>query len=95
MTASPRMRKDVLQREVEDELLLYDPKSGETLLLNASAAVIADLCDGTRGAEQIADAIVAVLETADRTVVVDDVTKTVDELRAKGMLEAPDDPSGQ
>ena len=44
MSERPKLRKDVLQREVEDELWRYDPKNGETLLLNATAAV-AVACD--------------------------------------------------
>lgn len=83
----PRLRKDVLQREVEDELLLYDPKNGETLLLNATAASILDLCDGERDASAIADAIVSVLDSADADAVLADVQKTLEDLRAKSMLE--------
>jgi PqqD family protein of HPr-rel-A system len=82
----PRVREDVLSREVEDELLLYDPRSGETLLLNASAAVIADLCDGERDPEAIARAILDAVPDADAAIVRADVHKTIDELRAKGML---------
>ena len=87
MSQRPKLRKDVLQREVEDELLLYDPKNGETLLLNATAASILDLCDGERDAAAIAEAIVSILDSADAKTVLADVQKTLDELRAKSMLE--------
>jgi PqqD family protein of HPr-rel-A system len=86
MSQLPNIREDVLSREVEDELLLYDPKSGETLLLNASAAVIADLCDGEHDADAIAQSILEALPDADGDLVRADVKKTIDELRDKGML---------
>lgn len=85
----PMVRADVLSREVEDELLLYDPKSGETLLLNASAAVIADLCDGEHDPDAIARSILDALPDADAGLVRADVQKTIDELREKGMLATP------
>ena len=66
MTDRPRLRPDILQRDVEEELLLYDPLNGETLLCNATAAAVVDLCDGSRDPANIADAIVSVMPTASR-----------------------------
>lgn len=87
MNDKPRLRDAVLQREVEDELLLYNPEDGETLLLNITAASIADLCDGTRDANDIAKVIISVVGSADPDAVRADVEKTLHELQAKGMLE--------
>jgi hypothetical protein len=87
MSRLPQLRADVLTREVEDELLLYDAKNGETLLLNATAASILDLCDGERDAGAITKVIVEVVPGAEKSVVQADVQKTLAELQAKGFLE--------
>lgn len=42
---------------VEEDLVVYDPLSDRTLLLNPVAAAILDLCDGTRDAHAVAAAL--------------------------------------
>ncbi len=88
MTDKPRLRPDVLTRPVEDELLLYDPNNGETLLLNATAASIIELCNGERDAAAIAGIIAQLVPGANHDEVLRDVGKTLGELRDKDMLEA-------
>lgn len=82
----PRLRADLLRRDVEDELLLFDPRDGETLLLNPTSAAIVDLCDGESTPEQIVDEILAILP-ADRDVVAADVARVLQELETRGFLE--------
>ncbi len=86
MTRFPQLRPDLLRRDVDDELLLFDPRQGETLLLNTSSAAIADLCDGHSSPEQIVDEILAIVP-ADRKTVAADVDRVLEELAAKGFLE--------
>lgn len=88
MNTRPRLREDILRREVEDELLLYDPLNGETLLCNVTAASVVDLCNGARDAEAIARVLVSLVENADHEVVLADVEKAIAELSTKGMLQA-------
>ena len=87
MVSHPRLRTDLILREVEDELLLYDPDNGETLLLNPTAAAIAELCDGQLGPDAITDEILAAIEV-ERDAVRGDVDKVLAELDIKGFLEA-------
>lgn len=42
---------------MDGELALYDPVADDTLLLNAAAGRIAELCDGGRSVEDIAHAL--------------------------------------
>ena len=86
MIEHPRLREDVLFREVEDELLLYDPRTGETLLLNDTAAAIADLCDGSISTTSIVQEIVS-LVGADPAQVEADVEKIIGELGERGFVE--------
>jgi hypothetical protein len=53
----PRARRDVLIRELEDGIVLIDPKNDEVHTLNLSAAFIWDLCDGTHTVQEIAENI--------------------------------------
>jgi len=86
MIEHPRLREDVLLREVEDELLLYDPKTGETLLLNNTAAAIVELCDGSTSPVGIVDEIMSVVEV-DRAQVEADVQKLINDLEERGLVE--------
>jgi hypothetical protein len=52
--ALPRARKDCLSRELDDEVLIYDPQRHEGHCLNATAAAVWKLCDGKNSASQIA-----------------------------------------
>lgn len=85
-TKNPQLDPATLRREVEDELLLYSPESGETLLLNATAAAIAELCDGSRSASEITGVVLECVPGAARETVEADVARTLESLREKGML---------
>jgi len=52
--ALPRARKDCLSRELDDEVVIYDPQRHEGHCLNATAAAVWKLCDGKNSASQIA-----------------------------------------
>ena len=51
---NPRRLEPLEINEADDGLVVYDPSSDMVHHLNPSAAVIFDLCDGTRDAEAIA-----------------------------------------
>jgi PqqD family protein of HPr-rel-A system len=43
----PLQRGDVTETDLDDELVLYDPRTGATHALNMTAAVIWEMCDGS------------------------------------------------
>jgi PqqD family protein of HPr-rel-A system len=86
MMERPKLREDVLLREVEDELLLYDPKTGETLLLNNTAAAIAEMCDGSRSPASIIEEVVSLVE-GDPAQIETDIHKIIGDLRERGFVE--------
>ena len=51
------LREDLVVRWVDGDLVIYDPITDRTALLNPSAAVVLGLCDGTRDPGQIVDAV--------------------------------------
>ena len=52
-SAVPDRRPDLIFRQIDDDVCVYDPVRDRILLLNATSALILDLCDGTRTWEQI------------------------------------------
>jgi Coenzyme PQQ synthesis protein D (PqqD) len=51
---NPRRLQSLEVNEAEDGLVIYDPARDMVHHLNPSAAIIFDLCDGTRNPEKIA-----------------------------------------
>lgn len=49
----PRLRDDVIVREIDGDFAVYDPLADRTALLSPSAAAILFLCDGKRSVSQI------------------------------------------
>lgn len=78
-------------RQVDDDLLVYDPEKKATHLLNMTAAAILDLCDGSTPPPSIAGAIASVT-TADPAKVLADVETLLLELAEKGLITESVDP---
>ncbi len=55
----PLVRSDLTIHELDGEALLYDPRTGDTHRLNATAWSVWRLCDGSRLAVEIAEALSA------------------------------------
>jgi len=68
-----------------EELLLYDSQRNRTHYLNPTAAVIWELCDGTRTPQEIAEEILKVLPV-DRERVLSDVERTLHQFAQKHIL---------
>jgi radical SAM protein with 4Fe4S-binding SPASM domain len=81
----PKRRSDIIQQEVADELLLYDPKTHSVHHLNPMAGVIWEMCDGSHARTQMADHIVSAVK-GDKAKVLKDVEKTLKEFYSKGLL---------
>ena len=86
MVEKPKRRADIINEDVDDETIIYDPKSHNVHHLNPIAGVIWELCDGNRTTREIAEKIVGVLK-ADPSQVERDVNKTIQDLQEKGLLE--------
>lgn len=50
---NPKLNPAILMSPVENGYVAYDPVSNKLHELNAVAALIAELCDGSRGVEQL------------------------------------------
>lgn len=94
LPVQPRMREDLIVRQVEEDFVVYDPVSDRTSLLNLSAAVVFELCDGTRTKSDIAAALAETFNKA-RTDVMGDVEVALDEFKRQGFLQTESaDPRG-
>ena len=81
----PCRRDDLVTRELDDELLVYDPVSDESVLLNASAAAIVVLCDGTRTVPESVDGVHTRVPDAGPTVP-EEVRDVIDQLSKTGLI---------
>lgn len=52
-TANPLGREDVILRQLDEDWVLYDPVSNQLHIINVSAALIWEHCDGDTTLEQI------------------------------------------
>lgn len=90
MTTSPLPDRPLavpglLSREIDDELVLVDPRDGEAYLLNPMGASILDLCDGRTPLASIVAEIASTLGTPEAEVA-PEVEKFVGDLAARGLL---------
>lgn len=70
--------------EVPDGLVIYDPARDRVHTLNATAAVVFTLCDGTEDLESLAEDVAQAYELAEPPVA--QVEACVDHLRAEGLV---------
>ena len=52
-TRCPKQAAGIVEYEIEDEVVLYDPRSDAVHTLSPTAAVVWWLCDGDRGVDDI------------------------------------------
>ena len=82
----PRAVDRVIEHEVEEDLVLYDPTRDAVHILNSTAAVVWWLCDGQRTQEEIV-ARVASLYGVKPAAVAGDVQEVLCRLRDAGVVE--------
>ena len=75
----------VLERLLDDELVLFDPRQQRVHILNATAAFIWRQCDGARELTEIAAALAAIYPGS-RAAIAADVAATVQQLANEGLL---------
>ncbi len=82
---SPRRVGRVVQHEIDGEIVLYDPKRNRVHTLNPTAAVIWQLCDGSRTADQL-DEDMAILYDMDLSVIKRDLSQVLREFEKSHLL---------
>ncbi len=80
----PLGRNDLLTRELDGEFFLYDPVTDRVALINQSAAVVFDLCNGSLTEDEIV-AEVKRLYAAGGEQVDNDVRATLADFAARGL----------
>jgi PqqD family protein of HPr-rel-A system len=83
----PRRRHGVVKRTLEDECLLYDETRGRIHVLNAVAAEVWEMCDGTHSLEAMADAVRAGYDVPGDVDVVDDIRSVLATLARLDLLD--------
>ena len=83
---SLKKRTDILVEEIEDEVVIYDPRTHYVHHLNPMASIIWELFDVSVSPQEIAKEIVDALKT-DSSTVEKDVQETLKHLQGKGLLE--------
>jgi PqqD family protein of HPr-rel-A system len=86
-SARPRLRDDVVSREVDEELVIYDPVSDRTALLNASAAAVLELCDGHHTCDEIARRVAEIF-SVDVEAIEAEIGTALEEFRRQGWLSS-------
>jgi len=83
---SLKKRPDLLIEEIEDEVVIYDPRTHRVHHLNPMASIIWELFEVCSSPKEIAKEIVDVLKT-DSSTVEKDVQETLKQLQKKRLLE--------
>ena len=83
---SLKKRTDLLVEEIEDEVVIYDPKTHYVHHLNPMASIIWELFDVSVSPQEIVKEIVDSLN-AESQKVEKDVQETLKHLQKKGLLE--------
>ncbi len=81
----PKRRADLIFRQVEEDFVVYDPVSHGTALINASMAILLDLCDGSRTLDDIATLVVDTY-AGDRDEILAGLRSSLADLTARGFL---------
>ena len=85
---APRVRDDLVFRQLDEEWVVYDPKSEKLHVLNASAAVIWLCCAGESTLAEIVDAVRDAFHgNIDRKTLEAEVQHTVESFAQKGLLQ--------
>lgn len=85
-TYKPLRRNEILFREIEDETILYDPEAGLIHVLNTTAGLVWNLCDGVHTPKQIEAHLREAYDVAEGTDLQSDVAKTLQALAELGLL---------
>ncbi len=80
-----KQNEDCLLEDMDGEMLLYNPSSSVTLHLNGPSAIVWQLCDGERSAEEII-ALVKEAYPDQSEQIEEDVASVIDDLSERNVL---------
>ncbi len=83
--SSVRRRADVRVHRLDDEGLVYDPRSSDTHHLNATAMFIWSRCDGLHTCHAMADALAGQFDVSERAAF-EHVDRTIEEFHKRRLL---------
>ncbi len=83
--ARPKRMDHLIQHDMDEEVLVYDPVVDRTHRLNSSATLIWELCDGTRSLEDIARVLTEQFEVEFETAL-QDARAVLDQLKEEQLL---------
>lgn len=81
----PRTRDDLSAYQLDDELVVFDPQTNQTYMLNTTGHVVWELCDGERSCEAIADEVAAAFNI-DAGDALPDVVELISAMRRASLL---------
>jgi hypothetical protein len=84
---TPRQRKTVLTRELDDEIVLFQRDTGKSIHLNRTAGIIWYFCDGGHSEEQICLEVMALFPAEDAGRLRTEVQDTLQRFRDEALLE--------
>ncbi|EIJ43861.1 Coenzyme PQQ synthesis protein D (PqqD) [Beggiatoa alba B18LD] len=77
----------VLSQQIDQEVVLHDPRTGKVYMLNPTASLIWSLCDGAHSTMDIVDTLQAQFrQTPDSLLIT--VEKTIAELTEYGLIQS-------
>lgn len=85
-TTRPRVRDDLLVRELPDGCAALDLRSDVVVLLNPSAAYVMSMCDGTRTEPELVTALREAVPALDASAAARDVRAALEQLANAGVL---------
>jgi PqqD family protein of HPr-rel-A system len=91
--ACPQGRADLTLHELDDEALIFDPRTADTHRLNATAYEVWALCDGSRSEAEIAGEL-SERYAIDAGQALEHVARIVEEFRRYGLLVGGGEPAG-
>ena len=87
LIARPCKHADVTAFALDDELVVYDSRTGQSYVLNHTGSIIWFLCDGTHTIDELAQEITATFGVS-ITHAQQDVASLVHELTRSGLISA-------
>lgn len=82
----PQKREDIKIESIEDGSVVYDPLNDEVFLLNNSASVILEMCDGNFTIKEMID-IVSITLNIEKEKVLQDTIKIINEFIKKNIIK--------
>ena len=79
-------KTEILREEIDEEVLLFNPNTRKTYVLNQMADVIWELCDGKHSPEEITDEIISALDV-NPNIVFNDVLKVLEEFVHQNLVD--------